>query len=269
MPPNVAPAAGAVSAAVGAVESGQLVSVPARAALAASRIAGSDDFGGVVGVVRPRLPRGERRLVGDVEDHHPDHVRLAGRDLERLAVVRGLGRLVDNVARGRLGARVDARPRGRDRGLDAELAVEDRQGRAALRGAVEGLAEERDELAVVRHRDRGRARMGEARREGRVVLVDVHVEDVHQRRGAAARAVDGAEIPDERGGGVRRLRGRVDVAAAGRQRAADHPCIRPDGLDRVVAPREQVLVGGGRGVGRVGVELRRPERVRRSARCRR
>ena len=44
-PPKVAPAAGAVSAAVGAVESGQLVSVPARAALAASRIAGSDDFG--------------------------------------------------------------------------------------------------------------------------------------------------------------------------------------------------------------------------------
>ena len=43
--PTVMPAAGAVNATVGAVLSGQVVIVPARAAAAESRIRTSDDFG--------------------------------------------------------------------------------------------------------------------------------------------------------------------------------------------------------------------------------
>ena len=51
------------------------------------------------------------------------------------------------------------------------------------------------------------------------------------------------------------------VAAARRERAADHLHVRRDRLDRVVGPREQVLVRGRGDVAAAGAELRHPERV--------
>jgi hypothetical protein len=101
-----------------------------------------------------------------------------------------------------------------------------------------------------------------ARRQRRVVGVDVHVEDVHDRRGAAARPVGGAEIADEGRRRVRRLRAVAVVGAARCERAPDDDSVRPRLLDRVVARRQQQLVGHGRRVGAVEAELRHPEHVR-------
>ena len=57
-----------------------------------------------------------------VEEEEPLDALLAGGELDRAAVVVGLGRLVDRFAD--LVALVDSGPSRRDHGLDAELAVE-------------------------------------------------------------------------------------------------------------------------------------------------
>ena len=64
-----------------------------------------------------------------------------------------------------------------------------------------------------------------------------------------------------RGRRVRRPRAGGVVAAARRQRAADHVDVRRDVLQRVVGLREQREVRGRRGVRAVGAELRQPEQV--------
>ena len=76
-----------------------------------------------------------------VEEEHPGHAVLAGGELERAAVVLGLRRLVDRSAR--LLALVERALRRRDLGLDAELAVEDRD------VAPEGVADEPSQALVV------------------------------------------------------------------------------------------------------------------------
>src|SRR5688572_22221427 len=75
-----------------------------------------------VHVVDARLETRECGLVVRMEEQQPGDVLLTGRELDRLAVVLGLRRLVDRPAR--LVALVQARLRRWDRGLDAELAVE-------------------------------------------------------------------------------------------------------------------------------------------------
>ena len=100
-----------------------------------------------------------------------------------------------------------------------------------------------------------------ARRVLRGLHVRVEREGVHQRPVAAARAVGGAEVADERGRRVRRAGAAGPVAAARRERAAEHLHVRPRGLDRVVAAREQVGVLAGREVAAAGAELRLPERA--------
>src|SRR5205085_9855136 len=122
-----------------------------------------------VGVVEARLPAVEVGLVDRVEEEDAAHVRLAEDERERLGVVRALRGRVDGLRGRRLAAGVEARLRRRDLRLDAVLVVDDRQRRAGLRGAVEGGAEERDELAVVAEPDRRRARVLEVRRLARVV----------------------------------------------------------------------------------------------------
>jgi hypothetical protein len=89
----------------------------------------------------------------------------------------------------------------------------------------------------------------------------VQVEHVHDRPLPPARAVGGAEILDERRGGVRRpLRVRV-VLAARRKPAADDVHVLVDGLQRVVGRREKPEVRGRGRVGPVRRELRHPEEV--------
>ena len=84
-------------------------------------------LGCVVGVEDAGLPRGEIGLVGDVEEEQALDGGLAGRQGEGGAVALGLGRLGDGVrVRCRL-VRVDGEFRCVDLGLDAELALEDRQ----------------------------------------------------------------------------------------------------------------------------------------------
>ncbi len=86
-------------------------------------------------------------------------------------------------------------------------------------------------------------------------------ERVHDRRRPARGAVGGAEVGDERGRRVR-LACRVGpVAAARRDRPADHLDAGVGRLERVVRLREQALVGGRRGVAAVGGELRQPVAV--------
>src|SRR5205823_1865519 len=103
-----------------------------------------------VGVVDAGLPAVVVRLVGDVEDQEAANVRLAGRHLQRLAVVRGLDTLADRFRRRRLAAAVEPAFRVGNLGIDAVLVIDDRQRRAGLRRAVEGCAEQLDELVVVR-----------------------------------------------------------------------------------------------------------------------
>ena len=159
----------------------------------------------VVGVVEAGLPARERGLVERVEEIQPLDVRLAEGELDRLAVVVRLHLLRHRLRRRRLGPGVEALLRRRNLRLDAELVVDDRQRRPRLGGAVEGGAEQRDELRVVGERDRRRVRVrAEERRDARVVLVRVEGEAVHDRRRPPARAVRRAEVADEPGRRVRR-----------------------------------------------------------------
>src|SRR5690349_808702 len=91
-------------------------------------------LGRPVGVVHARLPAVVVGLVGDVEDEEAAHRRLAGRDLQRLVVVRRLHPFGDRFRRRRLGTAVEAPLRDRNLRVDAVLVVEDRQLRALLRG---------------------------------------------------------------------------------------------------------------------------------------
>src|SRR6266566_7315115 len=95
----------------------------------------------VVGVEEPRLPAVEVGLVADVEEQQAGDGRLAIRELYRLLVVGGLHRLRHRVGRARdAEVRVGAELAGGDPGLDAVLAVEDRQRGAALRRAAKRVA---------------------------------------------------------------------------------------------------------------------------------
>ena len=96
------------------------------------------------------------------------------------------------------------------------------------------------------------------RRDARVVLVRVERETVHERRRPAAVAVRLPQVVDEDGGRVRRPDTAPDVAAARRDRAAEHRHPRRRRLHRVVGQREQRLVGRRRSVAAVLVELRQP-----------
>jgi hypothetical protein len=189
------------------------------------------------------LPVRTAALVVREEEQHPDDRRLAEGQRERLLVVRGLGRLADGFRGRRLGPGVESCLARRDLRLDAILAVEDGQRRSRLCRPVEGLAEEGDELVVVRDPDRRRERVADGRRDARVVAVDVDRERVHDRRGPAARAVRGPEALDERGRRVGRARPVRAIRATRGDRAAIDLHLGGDGLDRVVRLREQREVG--------------------------
>ena len=146
-----------------------------------------------------------------MEQVETTHVGLAEGKLNRVAVVLTLYRLSDRFDRRRLDARVFARLCRRYLRLDAELVVVDGERRSALHGAVECLAEQRNELAVVAERDRRRVRMQSLHRvDARVVLVRMEGESVHDRLRTAGRAIRGSEIGQETGRRVRLARiGRI------------------------------------------------------------
>src|SRR3954453_9390598 len=113
----------------------------------------------VVGVEEAGLPTGEVVLVADVKEEQPHDGALAVGEGDRSPVVAALRRFRDDVACGwPAQVRVRTELVEGNRGLDAVLAVENRQRGAGLRGAVEGIAQELDELRVVRDRDAGRLR---------------------------------------------------------------------------------------------------------------
>src|SRR3954454_6389911 len=124
-----------------------------------------------VGVIQPALQSGEPPLVDHMEEVERAHVLLARRELDRLAVVARLRLAVRR--RHDLGARVAGRLLARHVGLDAVLAVDDRQFRSGLRCPVERPCEQRDELAVVGDPDRRRMRMAKRRRDLGRLAVDV------------------------------------------------------------------------------------------------
>src|SRR5262245_17493363 len=150
-----------------------------------------------VHVVGAGLPAVEVGLVEQVEEVDRDHVRLACGELERLLVVLGLGLLGHRViAERRVDVRLRAQLALRDDRLDAELGVRDRERRPFLGGAVEGFAEETDELVVVAEPE-GRSGVRLARRDRGAPLVRVEREDVHDWLGPAAGAIGGAHVADE------------------------------------------------------------------------
>src|SRR5262245_4203707 len=112
---------------------------------------------GTVGVADAGLPTGQRGFVAEVEEEHARDVRLTGRELERPAV--GGGLLLLGRGRRDLVAAVAGLFGFRDRGLDADLAVEDREVGPRLRGSVERGREQVHELAVVGETDRPHTRM--------------------------------------------------------------------------------------------------------------
>ena len=107
---------------------------------------------------RSRRPTasGEVLLVDGVEEKEPVHVRLAERELHSPAGNRRPASLGDRLRGRRLRAGVERELLRRDLRLDAELVVPDRQ-RATCRPGTP--RRERDELLVVRERDRRRVRM--------------------------------------------------------------------------------------------------------------
>ena len=214
-----------------------------------------------VDVVDSGLPGRPRALVTRQEEEHPDHVGLAEGERERLPVVARLDVLAHRLRRRGLGARVERGLARRDLGLDAVLAVQDRQRRSALRGAVERLGEQADELVVVGDADRRVEWVGDRRRDARVVRVHVDRQGVHHGLRAAARPVCRSQPLDEGRRGVCRPGAVRAVRAARRDRAAVHRDRRRDRLDRVVGLREEREVGRGRRARSVEPELRQPEAV--------
>src|SRR3954447_16409747 len=108
----------------------------------------------VVGVEEAGLPTGEVVLVADVKEEQPDDGALAVGEGDRSPVVAALRRFRDAVPHcGAAEVRVRTGLVEGSRGLDAVLAVENRQRGAGLCGAVEGNAQKLDELRIVRDRD--------------------------------------------------------------------------------------------------------------------
>ena len=207
------------------------------------------------------LPGGERGLVLDVEEQQPDHVRLAEGHLHRLGVHLSLCHLVDGMRRRGLRPGVEDCLRSRQGGLDPELVVEDRQGRPALRRAVERSAEEPDELLIVGKSDRRAVRVREVGPRGRGLRVRVEREGVHDRHCSAACSKSRSEIGDERRGGVRVAASRGLVDAARRERTSVDGGMGPHELQRVVGGREELLIRGRGDVLAARPELRQPEAI--------
>ena len=133
---------------------------------------------------------------------------------------------------------------GWDGGLDAHLAVQQRQVRARLRGTVERLPEQPYELVVVRETDRPVQRVRAVHRRDRALGVGVVDEAVHHGPVSPAPAIREPQVTDER-------RRRVGVPArvravdpARRGRAAPDPHILARGFDRVVGLGEEGEVRG-------------------------
>ena len=103
--------------------------------------------------------------------------------------------------------------------------------------------------------------MRERGRDARVLGIRVDREPVHHRAPAPAQPVRLAQVEDEARRGVGRPGRAGIVAAARRERAADHDRPRRRRLDRVVGLREQAQVGGGGRVEPLLRELRHPETV--------
>src|SRR5215212_8339314 len=119
----------------------------------------------VVGVEETGLPTGEVVLVADVEEEQSDDGALAVGEGDSSSVVAALRRFRDDVPCGGAAmVRVGTELVEGNRGLDAVLAVENRQRGAWLCGAVEGNAQKPDELRIVRDRDAGRLRVQRRRR---------------------------------------------------------------------------------------------------------
>ena len=150
---------------------------------------------------------------------------------------------------------------GRDPDLPADLG--DRELEALLEGRLSGAGERvPDRLLDPVEVLRARVRPGEpaGQRIERVPRIGVEREGVHERPGAAARAVRRTGRGDE----VQRrdrdvgARPRVVVAPL-REGEAEHADLRIDRLQRVVARRERAHVGRGRELLAAGPELRLPE----------
>ena len=86
-------------------------------------------------------------------------------------------------------------------------------------------------------------------------------EHVHDRLAAAALAIGGSEIAQERCRRVRLARRLRSVGAARRDGAADHGDVWRDHLQRVVGSSQQRLVGRSGEIAPALVELRHPEPV--------
>ena len=123
------------------------------------------------------------------------------------------------------------------------------------------LAEERDELRVVREADRRGERVLEVRALRRVVRIRVERESVHDRQGAATRPVGKPHRLDERRRGDGRAGCSGPVRPPGRRRPAPDVDVVPGRLDGVVGRRQQPEVCRRGHDLPLGPELVRPGRV--------
>ena len=219
------------------------------------------DFGVVVRVVGARLPPVEVGLVEEVEEEDRDHRRLAGGELERLAVVLRLGLLAHRVAC-RAGTGGSCTAPGRSRGSPTGRRTPCTRSAGPSRAARSRRRPRRAGRRACRSR-RCRARFpcaaapaGSTSGSG-----TGGGEDVHDRLRPAARPVGRAHVADERRRRVRWPRRLGVVEAARGEVAAVDLDLRVDRLQRVVGRREQSGVVPCGDVSPVLVELVQPEAV--------